>query len=423
MSLDRTKAPRVHSTGDINLAPESVIALDNGIDLHVVNSGDQPISRFILFWEGGAMDSPAPAVASVAAEAMREETAGLSGERIADIIDFNGARLGTRNADHFTGLELVMLNSKMDAVLPVAREIATGAVFTPRTVEMVAAKAASARAMQLAKVSVRASEAAHAVVQGPSHPASRVSSPEDFMAVTPQLCADCYAGMLRARKHAYLGGALADADIDRVVSFLESLPATDASPICIEPFAPGRPERIKIEVEGAMQAALSMVMPMPGRDNPDYIPLRLTVMALGGYFGSRLMANIREEKGLTYGIGAALLGSREGAYMEINAQADAAYVEQVIAETVAEIKALRTDPPRGRELERLKLHAWTALAAAADNAFGTIDHYITRMLVGTPSDYFARQLEAIAAITPDTIVRMASTYIDPEALTVAVAGA
>ena len=92
-------------------------------------------------------------------------------------------------------------------------------------------------------------------------------------------------------------------------------------------------------------------------------------MALGGYFGSRLMSNIREDKGYTYGISSALMGALNGAYITIQSQQDHAYTDAVIEETMKEIERLRTKPMGKDELERLRAFAMSQLAAVLDTPF------------------------------------------------------
>lgn len=72
-----------------------------------------------------------------------------------------------------------------------------------------------------------------------------------------------------------------------------------------------------------------MGMPTVLRSDADYIPLRILVTALGGYFGSRLMTNIREDKGYTYGISASLLGYRNNSFISISCQCDTSHTWQV----------------------------------------------------------------------------------------------
>ena len=145
-------------------------------------------------------------------------------------------------------------------------------------------------------------------------------------------------------------------------------------------------------------------------------------MALGGYFGSRLVANIREEKGLTYGITASLNGSPEGSYVEISAMCDKKYAGQVLDEVASELKLLATDPPRGAEIERLKLSATTSLAEMLDTPFSRMGYYMTQVLVGTPDNYFEEQCRQIRLLTSDSIAEMASRYLDPQFLYSVISG-
>lgn len=420
--LDRSVAPPTTPFSRITLPAESVETLANGIEFHVVNTGEQPISRLSLLWEGGTYDAENEVIPAIVVEAMRASTAGMSGAEIDDAIDFNGGRLSGRASDHYSGLELISLNSRMADLLPVVGEIATRADFPETVVNVPLRKFSSSRALQLSKVSFRAVQRARCAMFGAGHPAARLAMPDDYLAVTRDDVARGYELMCRARKHAFLGGSFDESTVGQVRRFLESLPPSHESLIRIVPYAPEAPGRHFENMPDAKQAAVSMTLPTIGREHPDYIALRLAIMALGGYFGSRLMSNIREEKGLTYGINAALLGNREGAYMEIDAQCDSANVEQVVEETRKEILALRTNPPRDGELNRLRLNAWSSLASATDSSFGILDHYITRLLVGTPPDYFQAQLDVLDTLTSGRIAEVAARYIDPDALTIAVCG-
>ena len=146
-------------------------------------------------------------------------------------------------------------------------------------------------------------------------------------------------------------------------------------------------------------------------------------MALGGYFGSRLMTTIREEKGLTYGITAALIGSQEGAYLKISAQCDKSFTAAVLDETRNELRRLVTDPPRGEELQRLKLHAQSALAEMLDTPQSIATYYITELLVNTPTNYYDMQQDSIDAFGPDKCAALAEKYLNPDKLLTAIAGA
>ena len=177
-----------------------------------------------------------------------------------------------------------------------------------------------------------------------------------------------------------------------------------------------------ITLENATQSSVNITIPAIPRSHPDYLPLHLTLFALGGYFGSRLMLNIREEKGLTYGISSVLSGYLDGAYVEISAETDNAHVEQLIDEVRFELRNLAENPCSGDELMRIKQCANTAHAATLDSPLSIAEHYAAIIQSGLPDGYFNDKQRAIASLSPDVISAMASQYLRPELVRIAIAG-
>ena len=453
--LDRTSAPPQAPLAAIRIPEARVISLSDGMTLTVVRAGDQPLARFTAIWDGGQADLPSEAL-TVLSDVLTEGAGPYSAEALADAVDLAGARINTRVSDHYTGISLLGLADRLPALYPVLREVATAPLLEERSVEVSRTRRATSAAIRLAKVSALAADASKAAIAGEGHPYAHVETPEGFAGVTAEEVRAVYNAIFgRGRRglHAFLTGAVTNRLLDATVRLLESLPAGESrpSPIVIRPFAPGGEDRAQgprafqpsarggsngpahqpglppragkpsplvspplrhIDVANAVQSAVSMSIPAIGRDHPDYDMLRLTVMALGGYFGSRLMSVVREREGLTYGISANLMGLREGAYVQIDAQCSRENVEAVIAGTLRQIRELWECPLETDETERLRLHAWSTLAATADSPLSAGDYYQTQLLVGTPSDYFARQLRAIAALTPESVAATARTYLD-----------
>ena len=134
------------------------------------------------------------------------------------------------------------------------------------------------------------------------------------------------------------------------------------------------------------------------------------------------MTNIREEKGLTYGISATLMGYIDGAYIQISADTDNRHVERLIEEVRHEIKRMATEPPRGEELERLRQHALSAQAATLDSPLNIIDHYVTAVVSGMPDGYFNARQKTIEALTSGKLAEMAERYLKVDSLRTAIAG-
>jgi predicted Zn-dependent peptidase len=212
--------------------------------------------------------------------------------------------------------------------------------------------------------------------------------------------------------------------LQAVRNFGHSLRAQLSDPFNFEivKMAPEAAQWKRIEVPGTLQNSLSASIPTISRDHADYINLRLTIIALGGYFGSRLMSNIREEKGLTYGISASLLGMREGAHAQINAQYATGNSQRVIDEVRHELQVLATQPMPDDELTRLKRFIMSNLASTLDSPFSIVDYYQNQVLVGTPNDYFDAQFKCINSLSAETIMRMASQYLNPDDMRIVTAG-
>lgn len=419
---DRTTPPPTADCAPATIARPVEELLPNGIMLHTVNGGDQQVAKLVLFAEGGSAECGSQAALQTALATIYDATADYDAETLADIVDFNGGRISVRSDSHFTGIGIVSLSSKLGELLPVLGSVVTRPSFNPQAVEVARRNLASSTATQQAKVETRTYDRLRELMLGEGHPAGTIVLPDDFEGITSDDCVAATRQLTQGISHAFLGGSLSVDDIAAVREFLLTLPGKKATAPTVVPMKPAAPTREHIEMPGTVQWAVAMGIPAIGRDHPDYNALRLAVVALGGYFGSRLMKNIREEKGLTYGISASLNGTYEGGYVQISARCDGANVERLIDETRREMAALAENPPKGDELRRLRLHVWSNLTSAADSSIGTIDHYITNLMVGAPDGYFARQLDEIVALTPERISEIATKYLDPSRLTVITAG-
>jgi predicted Zn-dependent peptidase len=152
-------------------------------------------------------------------------------------------------------------------------------------------------------------------VFGENHPLSRSLTPEELAVISVDDLREHHARVyVPSGLQIYLSGRISPSIEDKLNDVFGCV-AVDkpAQGLNIIPFEQSLGKSRIIQRHGALQSALKISIPTINRDDEDYLDLRLAVAALGGYFGSRLMTNIREDKGYTYGISAALMGYREGA--------------------------------------------------------------------------------------------------------------
>lgn len=425
MPMNRIVAPQVRPFGGLHMPPEEVETLDNGMRLHLVSGGNQPVSRISVLFGGGVCELENNYTGKLTTRAVFDGADGYTPDAISDFIDFNGLRVGAVGHLHNTSAGISVLNHRVKDVMPVLGRCIQSPTFPAERFMAALTRARAEIRTSRQEVSLTAAEAFSGLMCGESHPLAHKSSEADLDGFGPEKVADLYARFLCPEKmHVFLGGMLDEGIVDAVRNTFGAIQGRSAGiERRVVPYAPvASPVHLRVRHDHTFQSAVVAGMPAIPRSHPDYIPLRLTVMALGGYFGSRLVKNIREEKGLTYGITATLNGAPEGSYVEISAMCDRKYASKVLEETGVELRMMATNPPQGDELDRLKLSATTTLAETLDTPFSRMNYYQTKVLVGTSDDYFNEQFRQIQALTPETIAHMAAKYLDPQNMSTVTAG-
>lgn len=423
----RSAPPAIHNLPRLSVPAPVVTTLPGGMRLVMLDAGEMEVSRLSIMRTGGTVEAPLPEIPLLCTEVMREGSASLTGAQIADRLDYNGAWVKSSGHAHHQSTVLFSLNANAAEVLPVVADFVAHPVFDPHATAMLAEKTAAKAEIDAQKVAWHASNALTSLVKGAANPAARVSTPEQIRAVDSEMLRRWHAeGFNPSAFTLFLAGRLSDrlvGDVTRIFSQFEAVgPGIEAVYPANEPA--GSLDEIHIDMPGSLQSAVAMGMPSIPRSHPDYVPLRLAVMALGGYFGSRLMLNVREDKGYTYGIGAALLGGREGSMIKITTECDNSYTRAVIDEVRREVSRLANPATfTPDEIDRLRRYVTTTLAASIDSPFAMMDYYETQLLADTPADYLDRQQDAIQSLSPDMIATMAARYMDPARLYTAVAGA
>lgn len=224
--------------------------------------------------------------------------------------------------------------------------------------------------------------------------------------------------------HVFCAGGITPAEVELLRSSLSALtPEGPGVPRVIVPPAPAAPCMATTDVADALQSAIRVTIPAIPRSHPDYVDLRLAVTALGGYFGSRLNSVIREEKGLTYGIHAAMVGVDDYGYLSISSQADARYVDRVIAEIRSELARMALPDYPADELTRLRRSVLSSLASTLESPFSISEFHETMLTADIPQGYYEAQLRSLDALTPDRLAELSALYLDPARMLIAVAGA
>lgn len=423
--IDRTTAPAVHDMGPLSLPDDEIITLDNGIHLHLLSGGNAEVSRIKVLLPGGIAESPVPQLYQMANSLMLEGTLSHPSDELAEILEYNGAWSGADISTHHSALSLYCTNSTYSSLLPLVKEM----VISPAYEDEPVANALQAEAARLDvenhKVAYRASCAMRNLVYGPHHPLSAVPSPEELLNITPAMLHEAHERRLDPHGiHIYISGLLSETMIGEARQIFSSIESRGSFPLPRLQFPQHTSGgHVHVDMPDSLQSGVKLMIPAIGRIHPDYVPLRMAVTALGGYFGSRLMLNIREEKGLTYGITASLLGYRHSGFISVASQTDPSTVEILIGETVKEIERMK-DPASYTpdEINRLSRFILSELAGVLDTPFSRMDFLQTQVTANTPAGYFAMQEHTARTLSPELLAGMAEKYFNTDLLFIATAG-
>lgn len=420
----RKTPPPLTTMTTFALPPVRRRTLPSGIEMVIYDRCDAPVCYLSYVSGGGDSELPSPAYGPLISVLQREGTAEHDADYINNLLDFNGAWFKSAVHSHHSQESLRCLNTTLPQCLPVFREMIFGATFPDTPFKVRREALAKNIEVSLTDVDYLAACASDIQIKGPNHPGARTVMPDEVRQITPEMLREAFAAT-RSRGTLFVCGNVTP-EIEQLVAETFSSPGLPTSQcnLDIRPFNPAPEGSVAfIEKPDALQSSVTLTIPGPARNHPDYIPLHIAVSALGGYFGSRLMLEIREKLGLTYGISASLLGNQDGSYIAIQADTDCNSAQRLCDEVAKELTRLSVQPPEGEELTRLKQSLLSSQAAILDSPFSIIDYHITALVSAIPHGYFEQKLQAIASLASSDIAETAARYLRPESLRTTIAGA
>lgn len=423
--LDRKTVPPISDFGLLHLIEPEVTDFGNGVRLVTIHDPQaQEATRVTAAIGGGYAEAKDASLPFIAAAQMREGTPSLSGAEISDRLDTAGATLESGAGAHHSLLTLTALNSVMPEVLPLLLDIVGNPVFPDDEFRKALMRRAAALEVAEKRNSFLSARQCENLYYGQEHPLTLRTNPKSVA----QLTAD------DARRFHTLGRGVTLLAAGNLTAPLRAMLASGAESLAaaakdaaeatldVRPLWPSATPDCWTEGEMSNQASIVMAVPLPDASDPSLLHTILAAKALGGYFGSRLNANIREEKGYTYGITASVSRAREGNFMVISTECDRSYVEPVVAEINLELQRLADVPLTDDEITRLKRSVRSGCASVLENVFVQADYHIMCLMRGTSAEGFIRQQTALDTLTADDIARAARLNIVPARRFTSVAG-
>ena len=418
--LDRTIAPPIHPIIIPAIPSGEHRQLANGVPFYVVRQGVQPVVALEVLFPLNGTDQ---VLANLAMTMLQEGTATHTAEQIKNKLARYGAFFETSAGLENGSLSIYTLERFLPALLPLIVEMLTLATFPEAEWHTRQQQSIQNLAVNREKTGYLANEAfMSALFSG--HPYGEPLTEAKLTATTAQALHTTYYSQMRMQLPiVVMSGQFGDALVAEVEQALDQAFTGRASQLldALAPMPRGGTQHVhKAE---ATQVSLRMGRRLFSRHHAHYFATRMLVEIFGGYFGSRLMKNIREEKGLTYGIRAGVVPLSVDGYLSIGTDVNAENYQLALDEIAIEMRRLQTEPVPEEELALVRNYMKGSFANDLGTAFATAEKLKTRLLYNLPDDYYQQYIHAIDTTTAEQLQQMANLYLRPEDMVIIAAGA
>lgn len=427
--LDRTTPPLVQPASFTFRKPVDHI-LGNGIPLHVIDAPGVGAVRIDFVFSAGQWHQARKLQALFACRMLREGCRGYTAAAFAERLDYYGAWLELSVSMNRTFVTLYTLKKHFAATLELIQLMLTEPSYSEVQLSTVRENNKAQLLVNLQKGDVLAMRALRSSIYGDGHPCGMNVCPEDYDTLQVTDIVDYYNRYYGSRTcQIYLSG-----DIDEtLLSLVESIfgsaewgsgcpPLVDKLQLTAHDSQNNSPSPIiHCSLPNAVQDSIRMGCLLMDVNHPDYLPFRVLTTVLGGYFGSRLMKNVREAKGYTYHVGADLVTNTPQVMFLVHCEAQAGKAEEVISEVHHEMQRLHAEPISDEELSMVRNYMTGEICRNYESAFSLTDAYIFMENLGLPHTHLEQTIDAIRTADSAHLQQLAQRYLHPEQLYTVVA--
>ena len=416
--MNRTSAPAIALPVDYSfqLPDYQLFTLDNGIPVYSYNQCPEPVLHLELVFPAGLWYEQKTGIANATAALLKNGTARFNAFEINEQFEQYGASVKAAAGNDWASFSLSCMSRHLEKVLPLFASLLDEAVFPQSEIDIYIQNAKQRLSVQLKKCDFVANRLIDTYLFGSTHPYGRYSEATDLEAIHQ----DDLLNHLKTRYQAsgcriFLAGQFNDTHIQLLNSFLGNRTSSAHAPSVIEhPVLQATEKKYRVAHDAtSVQGAIRLLRPFPEKQHPDFSPMILLNTVFGGYFGSRLMSNIREEKGYTYGIHSYLYNYQRLGGFIISTEAGRDVCDATLEEIYTEMKRLREEEIPAEELQLVKNYLLGNLLGELDGAFQIIQRWKNLILNGFSKDRFNDNIRIYKTTGSRELQELANKYLQP----------
>lgn len=424
MTLDRLTAPPTYPIQRIPLQQPIAHKLPNNNMLYAISAGLQPVMSVEVIFKAGTLCETKKGVASFAARLLQEGTTTKNAQQIADFISSHGAFLQINPSEDRLGIALLLPTRQLAHVLPILVEIIQAPTYPIEELENFRRRAIQNYQVNKLKTAFVANNEFKAQIFGKDHPYGSSMTEQDYEAIQQADLIEFHRNFIKESAfEVILAGNFGSNELNIVEKELGSLKTITANSLMKNQVLPAISKRkVNISMPDSVQASVRVGRLLFNRTHPDYLRMRVVNEILGGYFGSRLMKNIREDKGYTYGIYSRISTYSDTGSLVIGAEVKKEATSEVIEEIYKEMNILAQEPVPAEELEVVRNYMLGKFLRNSVTPFDLAEKFKILLFNGLNYVHYEELLDTIQTIHTEQIMQVASFYLIPQLMTEVVVG-
>jgi len=416
--LNRSKAPHIKDAVayNITLKKPDVCKLDNGVDVYNVQAGTEEVVQIEWVFRAGNWFEEQKLVASAANFLIKNGTRNKSAYEINEFVDFYGAYLNRSCYNETAVVSLHCLSKQLEHILPLVQEILVDAILPEEELLIYKQNMKQRLAVNLKKCDFIAGRKIDALLFGDHHPYGVYSEMNDYDALQQHALANYYNVFYKNGHCTIFSAGILPSNYQQLLNkYFGSLPFNKtATKEISHAILPSSQKKWNIlnDAEG-VQGAIRIARACPLPTDPVFPKLQVLNVLFGGFFGSRLMTNIREDKGYTYGIYSYLMNHIHASAILISTEAGRDVCEATVKEVYHEMEQLRMHEVGKEELLLVKNYLIGTLLGDLDGPFHIIGRWKNLILHGMNESHFNYYVGVIKSIESKELKQLAEEYLHP----------
>jgi zinc protease len=401
-------APYISTDFSISLEPATVEPLTNGKQLYTLFSSQLEVFKLELIYPFGLLSLNSLEEGHFLPRLMLLGTKQKTAYEIAESLEMLGGFLDIQMGYQRTSVTLHGLSQYFGQYLPLLQEIILEPTFPASEADVLQQAALQNIQVERKKTSFSANKHFKSIIYSHHPILGRVAENFDQIKKLEQIHASLF---LKYGCDLFLTGNFSATDLNTLRDFYKHLPVEQCKNYDTYP-NPGSPVQVHIPIEDSIQSSIIIGKRLFNRKHPDFIPFMVANTLYGGYFGSRLMKNIREEKGLTYGISSSLSPNGPDGIWSIRAEVNKEKTEEAVIAIQNEMDILKANAPKNDELQMVKNYLLGNILSGTNTLFDIMDKHKAIKYEELPTDFYSNMNKNIQAVDEAQVVEIINKYFN-----------